>query len=118
MGNQKPLSYLKRLPSCLNFFTSYFFFFVAHQNGQQRRSEAGLSQLRQSREKRSEGARVGQQELDENGQGLRTLQQNVYFNRWRYYLPEVLRQQSQTHQFRRLSQDDRRIGRKIFKGDP
>merc|ERR1712121_299106 len=87
-------------------FYFYFFFFKRSlcNDGVHRRLEKGILEFRQSRKKRRYCSRTRQQELDENGQRLRALQQNLHFHGRRHHFPKILRQQGQAHHVRRIPQ--------------
>ena len=95
-------------------FLLSFFTFFRWDDGFQRRSKESFPELRQPRKERCYGAGTRQQELDEDGQRLRTLQQDLHFHRRWHHLPEVLRQQGQAHQLRRFPQVHRRAGPEIL----
>merc|ERR1711915_743785 len=83
-------------------FISFLFPLSERKDGDQRRVEKRVHELREPREERCQSPRTRQQELDQNGQGLRALQQDLHLHRRRYNLPEVLRQQGQTYHLRSL----------------
>merc|ERR1711962_386090 len=97
--------YRKERPYGKELLSYGFFFFLFHsffplserKDGDQRRVEKRVHELRQPREERRQSPRTRQQELDQNGQGLRALQQDLHLHRRRYNFPEVLRQQGQTY---------------------
>merc|ERR1712168_503569 len=92
------------------FFCVFLIFCLVLQNGFKRRLEESFHELRQSREKRRSSPGARQQELDQDGQRLRPLQQNLLVHRRRHHIPKVLRKQGQAHQLRHLPKVHRRIG--------
>merc|ERR1739838_116999 len=98
-------------------FFSFFFPFIRskREDGDQRRVEKRVHELRQPGEERCQSPRTRQQELDQNGQGLRALQQNLHLHRRRHHLPEVLRQQGQTYHLRSLLEIHRRTRAQVLR---
>merc|ERR1712221_39788 len=80
------------------FFFGSFFNLYSQDYGR-RRLEESFSELRQPRKEWRHGARARQQKLDQDGQRLRSLQQDLHFHRRRHHVPEILRQQRQAHHF-------------------
>merc|ERR1712126_487775 len=80
------------------FFFGSFFTLYSQDNGR-RRLEESFSELRQPRKEWRHGARARQQKLDQDGQRLQSLQQDLHFHRRRHHVPEILRQQGQAHHF-------------------
>merc|ERR1739838_922400 len=115
MGTIYPYRVPERLPTYLRF---YFFFFPfirsKREDGDQRRVEKRVHELRQPGEERRQSPRTRQQELDQNGQGLWALQQNLHLHRRRHHLPEVLRQQGQTYHLRSLLEIHRRTRAQVL----